>query len=125
MGASWPGFLSRCKSRLSALARMLFLSRQRWQEKYLAAQQAQRELQEALAKSEARCQEVERQRHELAEHVARLQAQLDQPRPISLPVGDPPPGHQYGANLMALSVNLARELGIRPARRALEIFLRG
>ena len=125
MVSSWPRFLSRCKSRLSALARSLFLSRQRWQEKYLAARQAQRELQETLAQCEARCQQVERQRQELAEQVGRLQTQLDQPRCVALPVGDAPPGHQYGANLMALSVNLGRELGIRPARRAMKIFLRG
>lgn len=125
MASSWPKFLSCCKSRLSALARSLFLSRQRWQEKYLAAQQAQRELQETLAQCEARCRQVERQRQELAERVARLQSQLDQPRPVSLPLGDAPPGHQYGANLMALSVNLGRELGIRPAQRAMGIFFPG
>jgi hypothetical protein len=110
---------------LSALARSLFLSRRRWQEKYLAARQRQRELRETLARCEARCQQVERQRQELADQVARLQTRLDQPRPISLPLGDAPPGHQYGANLMALSANLGRELGIRPARRAMKIFLGG
>lgn len=125
MASSWPRFLSCCKSRLSALARSLFLSRQRWQEKSLAAQQAQRELQQALAECEARCQLVERQRQELAEQVAWWQSQLDQPRPVSLPLGNAPPGHQYGANLMALSVNLERELGIRGAERALKIFLHG
>lgn len=125
MVSSWPRFLSRCKSRLSALARTLYLSRQRWQEKFLAAQQAQRELQETLARCEARCRQLERQRQELAEQVARWQTRLDQPRPVALPVGDAPPGHHYGANLMALSVNLGRELGIRPARRALKIFSPG
>ena len=125
MVTSWPRFLSRCKSRLSTLARSLFLSRRRWQAKYFAARQAQRELQETLARCEARCQQVERQRQELAEQVARLQTRLKQPRPVSLPLGDPPPGHQYGANLMTLSVNLGREMGIRPARRAMKIFSPG
>lgn len=125
MVSSWPRFLSRCKSRLSALARSLFLSRQHWQKKYLAAQQAQRELQEALAQCEARGRQLERRRQELAEQVARLQSRLDQPRPVSLPLGDAPPGHQYGANLTALSVNLGRELGIRPAGRALKFFSPG
>lgn len=125
MVLSWPRFLSRCKSRLSALARSLFLSRQHWQQKSLAAQQAQRELQEALAQCEARCRQLERQRHELAEQVARGQTRLEQPCPVALPLGDVPPGHQYGANLIALSVNLGRELGIRPAGRALKIFSRG
>lgn len=122
MASSWPRFLSRCKSRWSALARSLFLSRQHWQQKSLAAQQAQRELQEALAQCEARCRQWERQRRELAEHVARGPTRLEPPCPVALPLGDVPPGHQSGANLIALSVNLGRELGIRPAGRALKIF---
>lgn len=125
MVLSWSMFMSSCKSRLSALARGLFLSRRRWQEKYLAAKRSHQALEETLAKCEARCQELEQQQEDLVRQVAQLQTQLAQPRPVLLPVGDAPPGHQYGANLVALSVNLGRELGIRPAQRAMKIFLRG
>jgi hypothetical protein len=61
----------------------------------------------------------------LDRQVAELQSQLAAPRSLALPVGHVPPGQQYGANLMALSVNLGRKLGVRPAARALKIFSRG
>lgn len=123
--SSWTKFVSGCKSRLSALARSCFLRRRHWQQKYLDAKQALRESQELLAQCEARCQQLELQNQAAVQQVATLQNEFAEPRAISLPLGAPPPGQQYGANLIALSVNLGRELGIRPARRALEIFLRG
>jgi ribosomal protein L9 len=123
--SSWTKFVSSCKSRLSALARSCFLRRRHWQQKYLDAKQALRESQELLAQCKARCQQLEQQQQAAVRQVATLQNELAEPRAISLPLGAPPPGQQYGANLIALSVNLGRELGIRPARRALEIFLRG
>ncbi len=125
MVSSWSIFMSCCKSRLSALARSLFLSRQHWQKKYLTTEQERQALQEALLRSESRCQELEQHQQDLEQHVAQLQTQLAQPRPVVLPLGDAPSGHQYGANLIALSVNLGRKLGIRPAQHAMEIFSRG
>ena len=125
MVSSWPRFMACCKSRLSALARSLFLSRQQWQQKYLAAKQENEALQESLAACEARCQQLGQQQRAWEQQVAQLQAQLAAPRPLTLPLGEAPAGHQYGANLMALSVNLGRELGLRPAQHALEIFSRG
>lgn len=125
MVSSWTKFVSGCKSRLSVLARSCFLRRRHWQQKYLDTKQALRESQELLAQCAARCQQLEQQNQASVQQVATLQSQLAEPRPLSLPLGAPPPGQQYGANLIALSVNLGRELGIRPAQRALEIFLRG
>jgi hypothetical protein len=107
------------------LARSCFLRRRHWQQKYLHTKQAWRESQELLVQCQARCQQLEQQNQASVEQVAALQSQLAEPRPVSLPLGAPPPSQQYGANLIALSVNLGRELGIRPAQRALEIFLRG
>jgi len=40
---------------------------------------------------------------------------------MTLPLGEPPRGHQYGAGLIALCVNLARQIGLRPTRRTLEV----
>lgn len=125
MVSSWTKFASGCKSRLSALARSCFLRRRHWQQKYLETKQALRESQELLAQREARCQQWEQQQQAAVQQVAALQIQLAEPRPVLLPVGETPPGQQSGANLMALSVNLGRELGIRPAQRAMKIFLRG
>lgn len=125
MVSSWTELVSGCKSRLSALARSCFLRRRHWQQKYLDTKQALRESQEALARCEARGQELEQQQQAAVQQVATLQSQLAEPRPVLLPVGETPPGQQSGANLIALSVNLGRALGIRPAQRALNIFLRG
>lgn len=125
MGSSWTEFVSGCKTRWSALARSLFLGRRLWQQKYFNTKQALTETQALLAQSEARCRQLEQQQHVSVQQVAALQSQLGEPRPVSLPLGAPPPGQQYGASLIALSVNLGRELGIRPARRAMKIFLRG
>ena len=53
---------------------------------------------------------------------AQLIAELAEARQIQLPLGDAPPGQQYGANMMALSVNLARKLGVRRSEHAQKIF---
>lgn len=124
-GSSWTEFVSGYKSRLSALARSCFLRRRHWQQKSLETKQALRESQELLDQCEARCRKLEQQQADLRQQVAELQRQVAEPRPVSLPVGETPPGQHYGANLMALSVNLGRELGIRPAQRAMRIFLGG
>lgn len=125
MAASWMEYVSGCKTRWSALARSLFLGRRLWQEKYFEAQQALRAAHVSLAQAEARCQQWEQQNQASAQQVTELQRQLAEPRAVALPLGEAPPGQQYGANLIALSVNLGRELGLRPAQRAMEIFLRG
>jgi hypothetical protein len=79
-------------------------------------------LQESLAKSTARCRELEKENRDLCQRVSELEAELAEPHPVELPLGDAPRGQQYGANMIALCVNLARKLGIRRTRHALEIF---
>lgn len=121
MNASWPTFLSNCKSRLSALGRSCFLGRAAAQEK---CRDIRQELYQARAEAawhaaeHARCQ-AELQRAQ--QRVAALTAELAQPRPVTLPLGTPPPGMHYGAGLIELCVNLARTLGLRPTVRALKI----
>ena len=65
---------------------------------------------------------LEQENEDLCQRVSELQAQLSEPRRIELPLGDAPPGQQYGANIMALSVNLARKLGVRRSEHAQKIF---
>jgi len=119
---SWTEFASECKSRLSAIARSCYLRREHWFEKYRQAKQVQRELREALVDCEGRCRRIEREREDLRRRVSELQAELARPRQIQLPLGEVPPGQQYGANMMALCVNLARKLGVRRTERGLKIF---
>lgn len=125
MVSSWTKFVSQCKSRYSALARSCYFRRIHWFQKYREAKQAQEELREAFTNCEARCRQLEQQNGELSQRVSELQAKLTEPREIELPFGDIPPGQQYGANMIALAVNLARQLGVRPAARALKIFFPG
>lgn len=122
MVLSWSKFSSQCKSRLSAIARSCYLRRVHWFEKYRKAKQAQEELQEAVRNGEARCRQLEEEKEDLCGRISELETQLAEPRPIELPLGDVPRGQQYGANMIALSVNLARELGVRRAVRAKKIF---
>ena len=122
MVPSWAKFNSECKSRLSAIARSCYLRRVHWFEKYREAKQAQEELREAIANYEARCRQLEQEKRDLYQRVSELEAELAEPRQIQLPLGDVPPGQQYGANMVALCVNLGRKLGVRPTVRALKIF---
>lgn len=121
MQPSWTNFASECKSRLSAIARSCYLRRVHWLEKYREAEQANEKLKEAIASCEARCRELEREKEDLCQRVSELEAELAE-RQIQLPLGDAPPGQQFGANMIALSVNLGRKLGLRPTVRALKIF---
>ena len=85
--------------------------------------QAQKELREAITICEARCRQLEQENGDLCQRVSELQSELDEPRQeIQLPLGDVPPGQQYGANMIALCVNLGRKLGVRPTVRGLKIF---
>jgi len=120
--SSWTIYCSKCKSRLSAIARSCYLRRIFWQKKYQESKQCQEELREAMAECEARCRQLEQENEDLRQRVSELQAQLAEPRRIELPLGEAPPGQQYGVNLMVLSVNLARKLGVRRSEHAQKIF---
>ena len=122
MSTSWPKFASDCKSRLSAIARSCFLGRARWAEKCREQQQLLEELREEAANSEARIEQLAQENDRLRERIAELEAQLAQPQPLELPLGEAPPGQQYGAGMIALCVNLAREIGLRPVIHALRVF---
>lgn len=121
MASSWPKFASCCKSRLSAIARNCFLRREHWREKFRETRAVLEELREEAAKSEARCTQVEQENVRLRERIGELEVELAQPQPLRLPLGEAPPGQQYGAGMIALSVNLARRLGLRPAAGAMQI----
>jgi hypothetical protein len=124
VNASWPTFLSNCKTRLSALGRSCFLGRASAQEK---CRNQQRELRLAHAEAARRTAEHARcleQLRQLQQRNAELEAELARPRPVTLPLGAPPPGMSYGAGLIELCLNLARKIGLRPTVRALTIFFR-
>jgi hypothetical protein len=122
VGLSWSKFVLRCKSRLSAIARSCFLGREHWYKKYREAKQVEEELRQVIANCEDRCRQLEQKNQDLCDQVSDLRAKVTEPYQIQLPLGDVPSGQQYGANLIALSVNLARKVGIRRTVRVLKIF---
>lgn len=121
MVPSWTNFVSRCKSRLSAIARSCFLGRVHWRQKYQEVNQLLEEALEKGAESEALREQLEQENIQLRHRMAELENQLAQPQSINLPVGEPPTGQQYGAGLITLCVNLASKIGLRPAAHALKI----
>ena len=124
MVSSWRSFVSECKSPLSAIARSCFLGRLRWYRKCRELRQRLEELRRQAAMLEADRERLEQENRELGERVAELEGKLAQPKPVTLPLGEIPPGQQYGAGMMALCVNLARQIGLRPTKRALHIIFR-
>lgn len=120
-------FIDLCKSRMSALARSCFLGRKHWKEKH--AQQVA-DLHEKVNVLEAACQQAattaeqyrklwQEQRLRaiaLEQHLTRSQ------RSVQLPEDPPAAGQHYGAALMALSVNLARTVGLRKSVAAMKVF---
>jgi hypothetical protein len=129
VSTSWPMFLSQCKSRLSALARECFLSREHWKAK--CAQQSDesksqiKELESRCERAEAASERFEKLWQLQIQKTEALEHRLDQTqRLIQLPDDPPAPGQHYGPALMALSVNLARTVGLRKSVAAMQVFFR-
>jgi len=121
VSALWPKYASECKSRLSAIARSCFLGRVRWAEKCREQREIIVELRGEASNAETRAEELARENDQLRGRIAELEAQLARPQPLELPLGEAPPGQQYGAGMITLCVNLARQIGLRPVTRVLQV----
>jgi hypothetical protein len=122
VGVSWPKFVLKCKSRFSAIARSCFLGRASWRRKFQKLKEEFEKLTKEHEESESLREELEQENARLRERTLELERELASPSPIQLPLGDKPPEQQFGAGLIALSVNLSREVGLRPTERVLKIF---
>lgn len=123
--ASWPKFWGKCKSRLSAIGRCCYHSRNRWQRRCQKLRVAVAEEKLARAQCESQLKELERENQQLRAEFEKLKRD-EEPAKSASPVpewllGDPVPGHTYRAGMIALSVNLAREIGLRPGERVTRI----
>ena len=122
MATSWSDFFPQCKSRLSAIARSLFLGRVRLRRQIRKPGLQRHELLARVKHDRARIRQLEADKRELQARNLALETEAATPRPWDLPLGDIPKGQQYGVGLIVLCVNLARMIGLRPAVRALGIF---
>lgn len=121
MSASWSIFVSNCKSGLSAIARSCFLGRKAAKERCRKIKRQLKEERDEAARKRAEILRLQEEDQRSQQRTAELVAELAQPQPVALPLGEAPPGMQYGAGLIELCVNLARELGLRPTIRALKV----
>lgn len=122
MFSSWSKFMERCASRVSALARSCFLGRNLWRGRCRDLRRQVAELRGELESALLAQRRVEVLNEQLRSRVQEVEAERDQARQRALPLGEPPKGQHYGAGLIALSVNLARRIGLRPAEHALTVF---
>lgn len=123
MSRSWTKHWSEFKSPLRIVVRMLLLGRVAAAEKRERLKRERDEARRLLARQQA---EVERQRREIEElqrQVRILKAENRELETAAARVPDDPPlpGHCYGPRLISLAVNLARAVGLRGARRTLQI----
>lgn len=122
MHSLWTEYSSSCKSRLSALARSLFLSRNKAREKCAELQERVCELEEQVAEAKAISDQYARETEQLLKQNRELSDELAN-RPFApAPVGSPPVRQNYGVGIIVLAINLGRKLGLRPAVDAMEVF---
>ena len=129
MSLSWPKFWGACKSRMSAIGRSLFQSRQRLREKVARLrtrlEESEAEQRQMEAELEQTRVEAERQAARIAELERELKCQRTERAAVVLPDDPPLPRHQYGPKTISLCVNLARRVGFRATVAVLEIFFSG
>lgn len=113
MGLSWPEFTSECKSRFSALARSLYLSRSRLEAKY---NEIKIEIEERNLELKSRAAELQERNDLIASQAARIRelekslAKAKASNPAVRLANDPPLfQHQFGGRMISLSVNLASD----------------
>lgn len=123
--SSWSAYWGCCKSRLSAISRSLFVSRTLWRQRYRECQASLAEARAALAECDVRRRAVEREMNRLRAELQEREREIERQKSASptkeLPLGVPARGQSYPVGLVALSVNLARKIGLRPAVTVLQI----
>lgn len=121
MGTSWIGFRGRVKSRWSALARGLWISRERWSEACRRLREEQAALQRRIDELERRCRHERQTRETLCAEFRRREAERSAAAAAQLPDDPPLAAHGYGARMVSLCVNVARKVGLRGAENVLRI----
>ena len=103
------------------LREVAFWGTHAWREKCHELDALLQEVREEGEQSEARREQVEQENRQLRQRISELEARLAQPQAVQVPLGEVPGGQQYGAGMIALCVNLARKIGLRPTEHALHV----
>lgn len=121
MSVSWPKFWGSCKSRLAAISRECFLTRQVWRDRARHWRRAARRLERRIAT-------LQSSNERLKEDVAKLKSELAEQKPVGSTAtvcnkteSIKPKGCQYTASEISLAVNLVRKVGFRPTVKVLKV----
>lgn len=124
MSLSWPIFRSQCKTGLSTLGRSLFFSRERTRSRLRETSRKLEETSRKLRQARITQKTLEAENQALREECRQLRQKLSQ-QPnasrVELPPDQPKPGQQFGPRMIELSINLAREIGMRSTVRVMKI----
>lgn len=121
MGTSWIGFRQQVKSRWSALARGLWISRELWSETCRELKRQIADLRRQLDELERRFQRERQMREMLRDELRQRDAERAAPAVWKLPDDPPIASHGFGARMISLCVNVARKVGLRAAEGVLQI----
>jgi hypothetical protein len=119
VGTSWSNFWGACKSRLSTIGRECFLGRAEWRSKARKLRTVIRSLRSRVARLRLANKQLKQTVEDLRTQLAQRQQSEYQSRMAQAPESEKPPGCQYTAADIELAVNLARAIGLRPARKAM------
>lgn len=123
--SSWTNYWGNCKSRLSAISRCCFISREHWRRKCRILKLSRDRYRTRLEQAKACIQELRQSNKELVASVRQCSRQVERLQKASaaweLPLGKAAPGQTYPVGLISLSVNLARVIGLRRTVRVLQI----
>ena len=121
MVSSWPIFVSECKSRLSAIARSCFFGRAIGARSFVSSTYFYRRCVRKVRSLRHAGSNCNKTTCSCGSAFPNWKCVLAQPQTVQLPLGDVPGGQQYAAGMIALCVNLARKVGLRPTEHALHV----
>lgn len=123
--SAWTDYWSNCTSRLSAICRCCFLSREGWRQRYQTVSASLDKERAASKQLQGLVANLEQANQQLRARIAELEdgRELSQAGSSSLKLllGRPAPGQTYPVGLVTLSVNLAEAIGLRPTVRVLQV----
>jgi len=116
--------IGKYKSPLRVVAAMLWRSRETQARRAEEFKQEREELRQQNQELQALLRQAQDQADGLKEQLRELQIEVQalENQPVRLPIDPVLPCHHYGPKMIALSINLAQDVGLRGAESALYLF---